>query len=87
MAAAVHPDHDKQGLATEVLNALVERATASGIVHVLAPIRPTWKHRYPLVPMSEYVTWVTPDQLSIDPWIRTHQRMGARILAVPPTRW
>lgn len=82
MAAAVHPDHDKQGLATEVLRALVERATAADIMHVVAPIRPTWKHKYPQVPMSEYATWVRDDGLSIDPWIRTHQRMGSRILKV-----
>jgi GNAT superfamily N-acetyltransferase len=84
MAAAVRPNHDKQGLATEVLRALVERATAADIAHVVAPIRPTWKHRYPLVSMSEYATWVRDDGLSIDPWIRTHQRMGARILKVAP---
>ncbi|MEJ7744077.1 MAG: hypothetical protein WKF73_16990 [Nocardioidaceae bacterium] len=84
MAAAVHPGHDKQGLATEVLQALVQRATAAGIVDVVAPIRPTWKHKYPQVPMSECATWVRDDGLSIDPWIRTHQRMGSRILTVAP---
>ncbi len=35
-----------------------------------------------MVPMSEYATWVRDDGLSIDPWRRTHQRMGARILTV-----
>ncbi len=84
MAAAVHPDHDSQGLATQVLSALTERATAAGIEHVVAPIRPTWKHKYPQVPMTEYATWLRDDELSIDPWIRTHQRMGAKILKVAP---
>ena len=84
MAAAVHPDHDSRGLATEVLRALVERATDAGMVHVVAPVRPTWKHRYPQVPMSDYATWVRDDGLSIDPWVRTHQRLGANILMVAP---
>jgi GNAT superfamily N-acetyltransferase len=84
MAAAVHRDHDKQGLASFALEALTERAVAAGISHVLAPIRPTWKHRYPLVPMTEYASWIRADGLSIDPWIRTHQRMGARILQAAP---
>ena len=47
---------------------------------MVAPLRPTWKHRYPRT-MAEYATWVREDGLSIDPWIRTHQRMGARVLA------
>jgi hypothetical protein len=29
--------------------------------------------------MAEYATWTRSDGLSIDPWIRTHQRMGATI--------
>lgn len=80
MAAAVHPDHDRQGLATSALNELTDRAAANGIEHVFAPLRPTWKHKYPNVTMAEYATWTREDGLSIDPWIRTHQRMGAHII-------
>ena len=84
MAAAVHPDHDRQGLASTALTALTERATANGIRNVFAPLRPTWKHRYPNVPMEQYATWSREDGLSIDPWIRTHQRMGARFIKPAP---
>jgi hypothetical protein len=34
--------------------------------------------------MSEYATWTGDDGLSIDPWIRTHQRMGATIIRPAP---
>ncbi len=34
--------------------------------------------------MAEYATWKRDDGLSIDPWIRTHQRMGATILKPAP---
>ena len=81
MAAAVARSHDRQGLATVVLQALTRRAFEDGLAHVVAPLRPTWKHRYPLVPMAEYAGWVRADGLCVDPWIRTHQRMGARVLA------
>ncbi|MDQ2757831.1 MAG: hypothetical protein M3Y71_14955 [Actinomycetota bacterium] len=84
MAAAVHRDHDKQGLAQQALRALVLRARAAGIVRVVAPIRPTWKSRYPTVSMARYATWTRPDGLSVDPWIRTHQRMGATIIGPAP---
>lgn len=84
MAAAVASTHDKRGLASVVLAELTSRARADGIENVVAPLRPTWKHRYPTVPMTEYATWTRADGLSIDPWIRTHQRMGARILGTAP---
>lgn len=84
MAAAVASTHDKRGLASVVLAELTSRARADGIENVVAPLRPTWKHRYPTVPMAEYATWTRPDGLSVDPWIRTHQRMGARILGTAP---
>ncbi|MEV4532813.1 hypothetical protein AB0J82_03170 [Asanoa sp. NPDC049518] len=84
MAAAVSSAHDKRGLATTVLSGLTRRAHDDGLTQVIAPLRPTWKHRYPLVPMAEYAGWTRPDGLSVDPWIRTHQRMGARILAPAP---
>ncbi|HEY6933379.1 MAG TPA: GNAT family N-acetyltransferase [Marmoricola sp.] len=84
MAAAVAQAHDRRGLATEVLTTLADRARGDGIEHVIAPIRPTWKSRYPQVPMAEYATWTREDGLSVDPWIRTHQRMGATVLAPAP---
>ncbi|GAA3039899.1 hypothetical protein GCM10017559_80300 [Streptosporangium longisporum] len=38
------------------------------------------KARYPLTPMERFVTWVRRDGSPFDPWLRTHHRMGARIL-------
>jgi len=48
----------------------------------VAPVRPTLKAEHPRVAMSEYITWRTEKDESFDPWIRTHERMGARILDV-----
>lgn len=84
MAAAVAEDFHQQGLAVRVLESLIERALAAGLERVIAPVRPTWKHKYPQVSMAEYSTWERDDGLSIDPWIRTHQRMGARVLQPAP---
>lgn len=84
MAAAVAKTHDKRGLATVALGELTRRATDDGITHVVAPLRPTLKHRYPTWSMTEFASWSRADGLSVDPWIRTHQRMGARILAPAP---
>ena len=53
-------------------------------MHVVAPLRPTTKARYPLVPMSRFATWTRADGLSVDPWLRTHQRLGATVLGPAP---
>ncbi|MQA82271.1 MAG: hypothetical protein GEV10_28055 [Streptosporangiales bacterium] len=80
MAAVVGDGVARRGVAREALTALRDRATADGLAHVIAPLRPTLKPRYPLTPMTTFATWTRDDGLSIDPWIRTHQRMGAQVL-------
>jgi GNAT superfamily N-acetyltransferase len=80
MAAAVKPGHQGAGLAAQVLTALRERAVETGLRRVIAPVRPTLKTRYPLTPMAAFARWARGDGLHLDPWIRTHQRLGARIL-------
>ena len=47
-------------------------------------MRPTWKERYPLIPMERYVRWTRQDGLAFDPWIRLHARLGAEQLEVCP---
>ena len=80
MAAAVARTHDRRGLATVVLEELTRRGVEDGLTRVIAPVRPTWKPRYPTFSMTDYAGWTREDGLSVDPWGRTHQRMGARLL-------
>lgn len=77
---AVDNHHQGQGLGSRMVTALGENAAAHGLTALAAPLRPTLKHRYPLIPMADYATWKRPDGLPFDPWIRTHQRLGAHIL-------
>lgn len=84
MAAAVKADRQGGGLAGKTLTALRERAAAAGLERVVAPVRPALKSRYPLAPMESFARWTRSDGLHIDPWIRTHQRLGASILAPAP---
>jgi hypothetical protein len=84
MAAAVKADRQGSGWAGKALTALRERATDAGLQRVIAPVRPALKSRYPLTPMENFARWTRSDGLHIDPWIRTHQRLGARILAPAP---
>jgi len=51
---------------------------------VIAPVRPTLKDRYPLIPIERYMTWRREDGSHFDPWLRTHERLGAAIVAAAP---
>jgi GNAT superfamily N-acetyltransferase len=84
MAAAVKSGRQGGGLAGQVLTALRERAREHGLQRVIAPVRPTLKQRYPITPMDRFARWTRDDGLHLDPWIRTHQRLGATILGPAP---
>jgi GNAT superfamily N-acetyltransferase len=84
MAAAVKSGRQGGGLAGRILTALRERAQEHGLRRVIAPVRPTLKQRYPMTPMDRFARWTRDDGLHLDPWIRTHQRLGASILGPAP---
>jgi len=50
----------------------------------IAPVRPSWKERHPLVPIERHATWRRPDGLLLDPWLRVRERLGATILGPEP---
>jgi hypothetical protein len=84
LAAQVRADRQGQGAAGELLLALRNLAGQSGWPRVICPVRPTLKARYPLTPIERYIEWTRPDGAPLDPWIRTHWRLGARVLAPAP---
>jgi GNAT superfamily N-acetyltransferase len=84
LAAQVRPDRQGAGLAGKLLTALRQLADGAGWPRVICPIRPTLKTSYPLTPIERYLTWTRPDGAPLDPWLRTHWRLGARILGAAP---
>ena len=50
-----------------------------GSAHLIAPVRPSFKDRYPITPIERYVTWTRENGEPFDPWIRVHVRRGAKI--------
>jgi hypothetical protein len=65
-----------------VIRAMATLARRHGLRALVAPVRPTLKHRYPLMPMERYVRWRRPDRALFDPWLRVHCELGARVLGV-----
>jgi GNAT superfamily N-acetyltransferase len=84
LAAIVAPKHRGKGVSTILLRAMRALAGATRLSSMLAPVRPTMKERYPLAPMERYVRWTREDGGPIDPWLRTHWRLGAEIVRVIP---
>jgi hypothetical protein len=79
MAAEIPPTSRGGGLAAEVLRAMSALAARHGLPRLIAPVRPSWKERYPLTPIERYVTWRRADGRLLDPWLRVHERLGARV--------
>lgn len=80
----VNPAVGRRGVATALVIALRELPAAADLPRVLAPVRPTLKPAYPLTPIETFSTWRRPDELPVDPWLRTHVRLGGRIIATAP---
>jgi GNAT superfamily N-acetyltransferase len=80
----VHPERHGRGLSTLCLSRMREAVGEHGFADLVAPVRPSWKDRYPLVPIDRYVTWTTKEGLPFDPWLRVHARLGAELVRPCP---
>ena len=84
LSVTVRDSHRGRGLSRTVLAALRALAADAGLADLVAPVRPAMKHRYPLIPMEQYLTWTRPDGRPFDPWLGVHLGLGAEIVKVCP---
>jgi GNAT superfamily N-acetyltransferase len=84
VAIAVRPDRQGSGVGSAALDAMREAGRADGLRDLIAPVRPTLKSRYPLIPIERYLRWRRDDGSHFDPWIRLHERVGGEIVAAAP---
>lgn len=84
LAAEVEHDRQGEGLSRLLLKAMIRTVAGAGLGPLVAPVRPSMKDRYPLIPIGEYARWNRDDGLPFDPWMRVHARMGATILRAEP---
>jgi GNAT superfamily N-acetyltransferase len=80
LAAEVLPEYREQGLSGVLIEAMAAVARSHRLRPLVAPVRPSWKDRYPITPIDRYVRWRREDGLPFDPWMRIHARLGASIL-------
>jgi len=81
IAILIDPDHQLRGLSRLMLEHMRGLAQKRGW-DLVAPVRPSLKHRYPLTPIERYVEWRREDGLLFDPWLRAHERLGAELLGI-----
>jgi GNAT superfamily N-acetyltransferase len=84
LQVVVAPARQGHGLAGRMVEAFREHARAAGFGALIACVRPTDKHRHPLMPIEAYAAWTRADGLPYDAWIRLHVRLGARVARPAP---
>jgi hypothetical protein len=84
LSISISPAERSKGLSAQMVSAMKAIGQRQGLAALIAPVRPTLKHRYPLTPMERYMHWQTEAGLPFDPWLRVHLRLGARIVKVCP---
>jgi GNAT superfamily N-acetyltransferase len=84
LLAAVRPIARSRGLSSQMLLYMKELAAGGGLDWLIAPVRPNLKEQYPLTPIERYAAWRRDDGLLLDPWLRTHERLGARYAGIAP---
>lgn len=80
----IRPDCQGQGYSREILLAMKHIADCHGFSFLIAPVRPTFKDRYPLTKIDDYIAWKREDGQPFDPWIRVHWKIGGRIARAAP---
>ena len=81
LAILIDPDRQRRGLSRLMLEHMRGLAFERDW-DLVAPVRPSLKHRYPLTPIERYVEWRRDDGLLFDPWLRAHERLGAELVGI-----
>ncbi len=84
LAISVAPEQQGRHLSTRMLEAMRDAGRADGLRALIAPVRPTAKQDYPLIPIERYMGWRRDDGSHFDPWLRIHERVGGELIAAAP---
>jgi GNAT superfamily N-acetyltransferase len=80
LAISVPGIHRGKGLARLMIEEFRKLADRKGLDGVIAPVRPSAKHRHPFIPMEAYLSWTDAQGRAYDPWLRSHVAAGGRII-------
>ncbi|PHM23339.1 GNAT family N-acetyltransferase [Xenorhabdus ehlersii] len=80
LSVTVDPAFRGKNIPALLINSLKQTARDEGLQGLVVPVRPSLKSQYPLQDFIEYCGWKNDKGESFDPWIRTHCRLGAKII-------
>jgi hypothetical protein len=84
LSVSIARSHQGQGLSGMMIRGMKSLAVEHGLESFIAPVRPTLKCVYPLIPMEKYIDWKHADGSPFDPWLHVHWRLGGRYVKVAP---
>ncbi|PJZ53470.1 GNAT family N-acetyltransferase [Leptospira adleri] len=76
------PEFRGSGLSHQILSELKKNAASRNILHLFACVRPNQKEKFPFLSMEEYLERKREDGFSEDPWIRVHEKAGAKRIRI-----
>jgi hypothetical protein len=80
LSVTISPKRRGQRLSGVSLRAMKQLIEETGVKRFFVPVRPTTKSRYPITPMGVFCRWTNAEGLPLDPWMRAHARLGARVV-------
>jgi hypothetical protein len=80
LAISVPGIHRGKGVARIMIEEFRKLAELKGLDGVIAPVRPSAKHKHPFIPMESYIGWTDDKGRAYDPWLRSHVAAGGKII-------
>jgi hypothetical protein len=80
LAISVPGIHRGKGVARRMIEEFSHLAQRKRLDGVIAPVRPSEKHRHPFIPLEDYLGWTDAKGRLFDPWLRSHASAGGRII-------
>jgi hypothetical protein len=80
----VFSEYRGRGISCVAVEAMKSIGRAQGFAEMIAPVRPSRKHEFPQVAISDYIEWAGGGGKPFDPWLRVHFNLGARIIKPCP---
>lgn len=82
IAIVVDPAFRGKKISDFMVHQMKDLVRKKGITQMVAPVRPSLKHQYPLIPMEKYAYWKQENGAPFDPWLRIHWKSKAEIIKI-----